>query len=89
MLIYVQLFGGVVQKTLPVDIKAECSIAELQKRILTLCPGISIKRCIFAGKQLDDQNKTIGQKEITPQCGGDRAKPGQRLSWTLCAHVAD
>lgn len=63
MLIYVQLFGGVVQQTLPVDIKAECTIGDLQKRILTLHPGVTIKRCIFAGKQLDDQNKTIGQNQ--------------------------
>ena len=61
MLIYVQLFGTGVSRTLPVDTRAEATIGDLQKRILTLNPGIIIKRCIFAGKQLDDVNKTIGQ----------------------------
>jgi len=61
MLIYVQLFGGAVQRTLPLDVRSDCSVGELQRRIRQLHPELAIKRCIFAGKQLDDDAKTIGQ----------------------------
>jgi hypothetical protein len=62
MLIYVQLFGSVVNKTVALDMRADETIAELQKRILQLHANILIKRCIFAGRQLDDHSKTIGQR---------------------------
>ncbi len=60
MLIYVQLFGG-VSRTLPLDVRPDCAVGELQRRLLQIHPELIIKRCIFAGKQLDEQAKTIGQ----------------------------
>jgi hypothetical protein len=61
MLIYAQLFGSTLNRTLPLDLRADETIADLQRRLLQMHEGIVIKRCIFAGKQLDDVNKTIGQ----------------------------
>lgn len=62
MLLYAQLFGCVT-RTIAIDIHAESNINELQQRILQLVDGIVIKRFIFAGRQLDDRTKTIGQTQ--------------------------
>ena len=62
MLIYVQLFGSHVNKTLALDLHSDDTIGELEKRILQLVKHeVLIKRCLFAGKQLDEKQKTIGQ----------------------------
>lgn len=67
MLVYVQLFGSSVQRTVGLDLRGDCTVADLHQRILQLHPDIVIKRCIFAGRQLEDKNKTIGQQRNSRQ----------------------
>lgn len=42
--------------------RASSSLAALHQRILQLQPDIVIKRCIFAGKQMEQAEKSIGEK---------------------------
>ena len=59
MLLYLKLFGDKIGELLCVVLSAESTVAEV-KRVVENLRAVRVKRLLFAGHDLNEDDKTLG-----------------------------